>query len=347
MAMYSTNQVRNLYVVNAVGDPMAENAVVGTMQIKKTDEGEVYGLYKGAGGITRTDLIKVSSIRQAKTNSYDELKRPLQKWEVSLAQDVNGGAPIAKQEYLLRVIIKEYGSMSPESYLTKYGQVYVTPGMAASDFYKKMVQSLNDAFKAYDIQYFKFSLDDNSSATKIIIEEQAQPWVLGLKSSDPIYADFVTDMVTTNDGEHMQWGVTKRVAPTSFVKNGHQIADLEYFCMGERGDVYRMVGFPYVRHTDYLVDPSKEYNVLNLHFYYTDEGVFCQASEKEMQLVFPADGDTPATKIALANSFVTAFNAATGATTANPLTAPAAKEVLKAAPKSSKTQETLPASEDK
>lgn len=319
MATYSTNQVRQLYVITAVGDPKADNAKVGTMQFKKDQDGNVYGIYLGAGGITRTDLIKDSNIRYAKASSFKKLRRGLQKWEVSLNADVNGGDILAKREYLLRVTIREFGAMSPESYITKYGTVYGRTGMSTSDFYKQMLQSLKDAFKAGDVSYFKFSLDNDSAPTKIIIEESEQPWVLGVKSSDPIYAQIDAGMVVDDEGEQLQWGTTRKVAPTSFVNNGHEIADMEYFYMGERGDIYRNVGFPRVIHTQYLVDPSKEYNVIDIHHYYTDEGVFCQASEKDMTFVIPADGDTDEAKIALANQVLTAFNAQAGITIA-PLT---------------------------
>lgn len=312
--VFSTNQVRQLYVITAIGDPNAASAKVGTMQFKRDQEGNMFGTYLGAGGITRTDLIKSTNIRYAKASSFKQLRRGLQKWEVSLSPDVNGGDILPKREYLLRITIREFGSMSPESYINKYGSVYGRTGMSTSDFYKQMVASLKNAFSDRDIQYFKFSLDNDAAPTKIIIEEVKQPWVLGTKSSDPIYAQIESDVVVDDEGEHLQWGDTKVVKPTSFVNNGENIADLEYFTMGERGDVYRNVGWPHVIKTQYLVDPSKQYNVIDIHHYFADEGVFCEASEKDMTFVIPAEGDTDAAKIALANQVITAFNAASGIT---------------------------------
>lgn len=328
MAVFSTNQNRNLYVVTAIGDPTAGGAKVGTIQFKATQDGEIYGMYLGAGGLTRTDLIKVKNIRYGKGSTYADLRRGLQKWEVALDSAVNKGDLIPKQEYLIRMTIREYGAMSPESYIQKYGYVLATTGMSTSDFYKKMVESLNTAFKNESIQYFKFSLDNNSTPTKIIIEEVEQPWQLGVKSSDPIYAQIETDMVTTAEGESVQWGKTTKVASTSFIDDGHLIADLEYFCMGERGDVYRNMGWPNVVNTTYLVDPSKEYNVVDIHHFFQGEGVSCQASEKDITFAVPAEGDTAAAKIVLANSLITAINKATRETTIAALTAPSTEYAL-------------------
>ena len=61
---------------------------------------------------------------------------------------------------------------------------------------------------------------------------------------------------------------------------------MEYFCMGERGDDYRMKGFPNIITTEYLVDPTKEYNTLDFDFKYTGTGMENQESIKHMTLVF-------------------------------------------------------------
>lgn len=345
MATFSTNQNRNLYVVNAVGDPTAQDAKVGTIQFKSTPEGEIFGVYLGAGGITRTDLIKVKNIRWSKGSTYADLRRGLQKWEVSLNDQLNDGDVIGKQEYILRFTLREYGAMTPESYINKYGYVYATTGMSTSDFYKAMLASLKQAFKNSEIEYFTFKLDNDSTPTKIIIQEVEQPWVLGTRSSDPIYTQIDTAIVTAEDGESSHWGIVKKVASDTFVNDGHKMADLEYFCMGERGDFYRNMRWPYVIHTQYLVDPSKEYNVVDMHHFFQGEGVDNQASEKDITFVVPAEGDTAAAKIVLANSLITAINTATGETTVKALVAPAQRMAARSE-KAESTVEEVPANQD-
>jgi hypothetical protein len=78
--------------------------------------------------------------------------------------------------------------------------------------------------------------------------------------------------------------------------------------MGERGDQYRGKGWPNVIPTKYLVDPTQQYHVLELHFAFTDSGVNSYRTEKEITVVAPATADG---KTAL-NNFIGAINTATG-----------------------------------
>ena len=114
------------------------------------------------------------------------------------------------------------------------------------------------------------------------------------------------------NGEDVIWGEVTNTTPdkasatvgVDAIGNGKKIADLEWFCMGERGDQYRMIGYPNYIPTEYLVDPSKEYNALELHFAFRDEGVNSYRSEKEITIVCD-----DATKL---NSLITAINSAAG-----------------------------------
>ena len=95
------------------------------------------------------------------------------------------------------------------------------------------------------------------------------------------------------------------------LKNGKITADLEYHLMGERGDQYRNVGFPYVINTTYLVNPTLEYSYVDIHFYWAGYNEAVQKSERDLTLV-AAKNTTNATL----NSVITALNAALGVTIA-------------------------------
>ena len=74
--------------------------------------------------------------------------------------------------------------------------------------------------------------------------------------------------------------------------------------MGERGDIYRGVGFPNNIPTTYLVDPSKTYYTFDIHYAYVGSNEAVQKSEKTITIV-----GSDKTKM---NSLITAFNSASG-----------------------------------
>lgn len=95
--------------------------------------------------------------------------------------------------------------------------------------------------------------------------------------------------------------VTKvRATNTSTLNNSYDIADMEYFYMGERGDQYRLNGFPNYIPTDYLITPSDNsdgYDVLQVHYYYLGSNEQAQKSEKDLIIVAPAtQANTDTTK---------------------------------------------------
>ena len=82
----------------------------------------------------------------------------------------------------------------------------------------------------------------------------------------PVYFTVQPVAVMVNGDERIWATVTE--STNSTIANGKKIADLEYFCMGERGDMYRNIGWPNSIHTEYLVDVSKNYNAIDIHYAY-------------------------------------------------------------------------------
>ena len=222
--------------------------------------------------------------------------------------------------------------MSEEDQYFKYGEVIARSGMTASDFYKKMAISLaknlenktestplvniyliSAAAASTDVPVTSATKESDLTATdynQIIIEETEQPWVLGMmpQAFIPFTPQFLT---ITVDGEDRLWGVATVVTPTKTVPDGHLIADLEYFCMGARGDIYRGMGYPNIIKTTYLVDPGAVYDVLDIHYFYTGSNESVQKSEKTITLVAVDDGSHTAM-----NALIGAINTASGLTIA-------------------------------
>lgn len=339
MATFSTNQVRQLYVATALkSSNVIASGTAGSIAVKSdTAKSHLYFEYMGAGGMTRSDLIDIKNILYAKATDADDLAYDLAKYKLTLDDTVNGGEPVVAQDYILRIAFRNYPGLSEEDQYFKYGMVHAVTGMTASDFYKTLALSLVKNFSREEQGLLKFYLETGGSDagvvagtptevtkdtkessltgiyTGIIIEEAPQDWILGVMEQAPVNFTIQPDLIIDNGDERI-WGVVKKVTSTNSIPDGHKIADLEYFCMGERGDVYRMVGFPYVIRTKYLVDPDIKYNVIDIHYAYVGPNESVQKSEKDITIVVPKIGANNQTSNDLANSIISAINTATGLT---------------------------------
>lgn len=334
MATFSTNQVRQLYVAKALKTPnvLASDAA-GSIAVKNdTAKNHLYFGYKGADNLMRSDLIDIKNILYAKATDADDMAHELKAVTVTLDSEVNAGTPVAGQDYILRIVFKQYVGMSDEDQYFKYGMVHAYAGMTASDFYKKLALSLAKNFSREIVPLVKFVLTNSedevvpvdattkeSSLTEtykaLVIDEVEQPWRLGIMEQTPVYFEVQPVPVTVNGDERI-WGKVEDTEPAGIIANGKKIADLEYFCMGERGDIYRGVGFPNNIPTTYLVDPTVKYNVIDIHYAYVGSNESVQKSEKTITLVVPKVGATNSVSNKLANEIITAINTATGLTIA-------------------------------
>ena len=74
MGVYSTNQVRHLYVANAVKDAVTATDAVGTIAAIKqadTDATNLYFSYKGADTVLRSDLIDLKNLLSIKATKAE------------------------------------------------------------------------------------------------------------------------------------------------------------------------------------------------------------------------------------------------------------------------------------
>ena len=323
MAAFSVHQVRQLYVANAYKGNLAALNNAGDITVVKTNEGDaMYFQYMGALlDKMRSDLIKVDNITNLTATKAEDIATKLKGYTLTLDPAVNGGQPVAGQDYILRLAFREFIGMSEADQYFKYGMVHVFSGLSASDFYKEMALSLAKNISKDTTTLVDIYLYDGSTSTKVEAStkkssltgtytairfvEAVQPWNLGTMPQAVIPFE-VQPVNVTVDGDQRIWGKVESYNPQVSLPEGQLIADLEYFCMGERGDQYRNMGWPNVIPTKYLVDPSKKYDVLNIHYFYTGDGISVQKSEKDIQIVVPRPGETDYTNI---NALITAIKA--------------------------------------
>ena len=315
MAVFSTNQNRQFYVVKDLQDTAADVAAEGDIAVASIGEGndkELYFVYKGKGDVLKSDRIPVKNFDYLKVAPATSMVIPLKSLKVTLdSAYLVDSKPIVGEDYVLRVVFRQFYGMGDQDQYIKDAVVHVTSGMTTAQFYQKMVDSLNLAFsREIDATktsnpYLAFSVNNG-----IIITEKEQDWTPGIGKFERLYFDIFPTTVlfgredviwaaqdSTTGNYYADVTPSSPVVGTTGIGNGKRIADLEWFCMGERGDQYRLNGWPNYIPTQYMVDPSKQYDVVELHYAFTDTGVNSYRSEKDITLVVATDASTSATAI--------------------------------------------------
>ena len=332
--VFSTNQTRQLYVVTTDGG-LKSSSILTTDKagsiLPKGDnkKSHFYLEYKGVAGLMRSDLVDIKNILYAKATDANAMARELKAYTVTLDTEVNSGNPVAGQDYMLRIAFRQFVGMSDEDQYFKYGIAHAYAGMTASKLYEVLAVSLAKNFSRELYPLVNISLIDNSDAQVpvlkngeiqkyeaatfkgIRIDEVEQEWTLGVKPCVPVYFTVFPQTIVV-DGDERIWGKVKETEPAGKVENGKIIADLEYFCMGERGDQYRNVGWPHVIPTKYLVNPTNKYNIIDIHYAWQGAGENVQKSEKTLSIAVPKIGATNSVSNVLANNVINAINTATG-----------------------------------
>ena len=114
---FSTNQVRHLYVVKGTQASVGTADTAGKLAVKADlAKSHLYFEYKSPGGLVRSDLIDIKNIIAAKATDATSLRRELGQVKVTLDSAINGGLPVANQDYLLRVAIRQFAGMSDEQF---------------------------------------------------------------------------------------------------------------------------------------------------------------------------------------------------------------------------------------
>ena len=319
MSVTSLRQNRQFYVANKLVTGATALANKGEMKVKSIGdiEKEVYFEVLGPDTVLKSDYIQVKNITAAKAIKAVDMETPMKKVLVTLDSSVNGGAPVVGQDYILRINLRQFYGMSDQDQYFKDAAVRAVKDMTAKQFYEAMEKALNLCFSrevganAKSNPYLAFS----SSASGLVIEEKPQSWHLGTEAQERVYFDVVPTTIYC-DGADLIWGSVAEQTPATKIGNGKKIADLEYFLLGERGDQYRKIGWPNDVETVGMVDPTKTYDVFEIHYAFTDTGVNSYRSEKDITIAVPTAVKTSAdgggADYTVINGIIGAFNTATG-----------------------------------
>lgn len=294
MAVFTTNQVRQFYVVNRTLGNNQDPSSEGNISACKDTDGKIYFKYYGKGGLLRSDIIDSKNITSIKFTQSKDQVRYRKKSVITLADDTT---LTIGQDYVIRVKVLGHYTLASEPAVFQFGVVRATKAMTEdiSTFYAKLAESLNANVNKGE----EALLTITCSADGLVIEEVAQTknYKRGEHSVKPVnfevFCSEVNACVNADAGiyEVMPWGkVEYTTAIEKPVSNSYAVADMEHFYMGERGDIYRNTGKNSLD-TEYMVDPKSTagYDILDIHFAYTDQGTSSYRSEKDITIVSTAN----------------------------------------------------------
>ena len=325
MFIGSDNQFRNLYVMNTYKTSESALEAVGDTTLKvDTAKNSMYLVYKDTEDNLTSDIIDLKNLLYVKSTKAADMARKLNSQSVTLNED-----PISGQDYVLNVEVRNFVALGDDSTHIKFGAVHAVKGMTKSDFYKAMALNLAKNFSREVSPILNVSLNKYNSTgttntkvavlvngkmqnlaaltstetyTSIIIDEVEQPWRRGVAQVEPVNFNTTCGTVLV-DGNDVIWGTVEKEEGDP-INNGKQIADMEWFYHGTRGDIYREATYPDNFDFKPLVDETKAYSTLDIHFAYVGPGVEVAKSERTITVVC-ADA-------AELNKLITAIKTATG-----------------------------------
>lgn len=281
--MRSINQVRHFYVANTAAATVDKESAAGTIAVVNGSDSIVFK-YMSPGGVVTSDEIKKDNILYAKHTEASAMSLKLKKVTLEFAED-----PVEGEEYIVKVYFKNYAGAGDDNYTVKYGMAVAKKGDTKITLIKKIGQSLEKNLK--DLVPLAV-VDYTSASGKLIITETTQSWEVGVKPLAVSHFDvevMPTAWAVVDENGYLPSAIEPVATVGANQVSGIKVADMEWFHIGARGDMYRGFGHPFGVRTETLADPKKAYDIIDIHYAYVGPNEGVQKSEKTISIAAPAD----------------------------------------------------------
>lgn len=311
--MFSVNQNRQLYVVKAWKEAPLEigesNLVPGDCYFSNDGKNYFFQYVNAKGEVIRTDLINPYKINYVRTTAAEDMLPLAKSYTVAVSDDLqtDGKVPAGKH-YILRLNFSKMVGISDEERGMVFGDCYTYTATDAAELLKKLALSLVKNIAAdktgtalAEVKFGDTVVTPTTDLTEVegdelTITEVAQPWTRG-KRQFAILPFTVSGNTVTVDGVDIPWvavgddGLIPMETVEAIEHNGKLVADLEWFCAGEKGDQYRGMGYPNDIETEYMVDPDADYNLTDISYFYSGDNEDVQHSSKVITLAVLSTAD--------------------------------------------------------
>lgn len=315
MQNFNTNQTRHLYVAGAIDANVDTNLDIA---LGTTATGELYFKYKNADGlVTRSDTFDPKKIVSLKLAPAASLAKKLMM--ASLSADANvidfgstssfiGKAINLKitvhglfdydddnSKVILVSLVGDATNLASQAAFTKYLAVAIAKNLENKQDPKYPL------FKAFyngtEVTKSTTVSDLSGSYTTVELVAVQQKWVRGKLTGEPVnfsISSSVDDVVGGVVYGQKPWLtesssdiVPSTVSGYTTISGDYKIADLEYFALGERGDMIRGFNFPDNYEITYAVVPGTTYSMLSIEYYWNGSAENVQKSPRLIEIVAP------------------------------------------------------------
>lgn len=299
---FSTNQVMQLFVLG--GTDTAEVVAIKTPDGKEV-RGYIVKIKNSADDvIDTTDIIDAKNILYVTEAlaSKDKLNR--KGLLVKLNSAVNGGKPVKGEEYVMTLVYRGFGE--EDTYSKVFSAKATSDDTAAllKELAKNMLTNIDveytPLYELYTTEGVKITMANYETAVTaegFYIVEPVPYWSLGRFAETLMHIDVQTAYITLDGEEEQNWLAEYKFKPVTLdgveaIPNTHKIADLEYFCKGERGTSNALVGWPDTPDYKGKVNPDSAngYDMLVVHCAFVGANASNQKSEKD--IIFITEGGT-------------------------------------------------------
>ena len=288
MGLAGQNQVRHMYVGQA-GDPANISAIAKNDLVIFSADGSAvapgadFKLFSkdALGNVISSDTIKADNVLHVKSVAYAAA--------VNKAVTISALTVDVNTLYTVNIEIEQHGSLSQEDTYLKQGYYKAAAGDDQEAVVDGLIASLN--------RNFSREIGANASSNPYNFDGDKYIKIVDSFKVDISCETYPTVAVTT--------------AASSGKGTGHQVVEMEYFLLGERGDTYRKNAYPHDIVGPGLVSTKDgKYNLIEIAYF--DEGRDeAKKSKKGLTLAVEYSG-TEADNASAVNTIVADLNTILG-----------------------------------
>lgn len=286
--MFATNEFRHLYVVKSIidGDFTTKDTKAGDLGFIIND-GVLELAYTGMGGPLNTHTLTPGQITSVTFRTAEEDRRPLRKKEIkfSASEKLPMGTVV-----VVKVRVSPYIGLSPEHDGWMHFSVELNDDTEVSALPALIEANYKEQIKGHTNQALLSLITVEAKGDKIVVsEKEDDSFYRGRTSTRPLQFELYGRVFSDTRIKGLKIDAPRdyTVVKDAYVTNGKELANLEWFAMGDRGDTYREMGFiAMMPDTSYMISPDKEYHIGNIHIAKSYERHFVEKSESDITLVF-------------------------------------------------------------